>query len=163
MDDPKLLGEQKESGVLYTATGKRMMILPVEFYKAVFEALKDVMGNAAKTMIYYIGVKAGKEMAQDAKSFREGSGNVADVKAIAGVLQEMGIGHIEKVEQEDSKIVLVIGNSISSELKLSKDERCHLERGLVAGMLSALTGKRVVVKTLDINEHRCAFEVEITG
>ena len=163
MDDPKLLSERKEGGAIYSESGERMMILPVYFYKAVYDALEDVVGRAAPTIIYYIGVKAGRHMAKDAARMRSGSGNVADVKAIADVLQEMGIGTVEKVEQTDSKIVLVLGNTISGALKLDEGKRCHLERGLVAGMLSELTGKRVNVKPLRINEQRCGFEIEIQG
>ncbi len=159
MDDPKLLSERKEGEMIYSESGERMMLLPAGFYKAMYEALRDVMGSAARTMVYYIGVKAGRLMAKDAARMREGSGNLADVKAVAEVLQEMGIGKVEKVEQSDSKIILVLGETISDFVKLPEQDRCHLERGLVAGVLEALTGKKPMVKQLKNGGH-CTFEIE---
>ncbi|AEM38127.1 hypothetical protein Pyrfu_0255 [Pyrolobus fumarii 1A] len=148
---------------MQTVSGERVFIMPAVFYKAIFEALQSVAGAAARSLMYYIGVKAGRAMAKDALRVRSGTENIDSVRAIAEILEAMGVGKLESVEKAGSAVKLVLSNTLSGALGIDGGEGCHLERGLVAGMMSEMIGKRVVVKQAQGEKGKCVFEVEVTG
>ncbi len=164
MSSVELLGERKAGeAAIRTVSGERVFILPTVFYKALYEALESVAGAAAKSLMYYIGVKAGRAMAKDALRVRVGEGNQDSVKAIADILGAMGVAKLEKVEKSDDKILLEVSGTVSTELGINGGKGCHLERGLIAGMLSEMLGKRVNVKQVSAEGDRCVFEIEVLG
>ncbi len=156
------IGARLEKGyIIRSESGERMFLMPAQFYKAIYESLERVAGPAAKSLMYYIGVNAGRSMARDVARVRSGESSFESLEAIGKLLEGMGIGRVVRVEKKDDKhLIIELDNTLSEALGINGGYGCHLERGLVAGMLSeVLGGKRVVAK--QAANDKCLFEVVI--
>ncbi len=148
----------EKNHIIRSESGERLFVMPVVFYKAIYDSLQRVAGPAAKSLMYYIGVNAGRAMARDVIRVRTGESRLESLEAIGKLMESMGIGRVVRIEKKDERhLAIELDETLSQELGINGGFGCHLERGMVAGMLSEVLGKRVVAR--QAANDKCLFEV----
>lgn len=166
----------KEHGRVTIGKGhERYIIIPMRAYAAIIDAVVGVVGvNAAGALLYYLGKRIGRGLAEELRARMEGK--KADtqefVKTYAAYLEELGFGKVEVEEVTENSATIVMREAPSlagikavhgkAEEMLSRDKICYLEAGMMAAAFEDYLGGRwrgVEVKHGGLEDPCCVIRV----
>ncbi len=140
-----------KDGMLTLGEGtERYILIPMRAYAAIIDAMVSLVGDAASGPLYYLGKRIGKGLVEEMETRLEGSSNPEEiVRAFVELLRELGFGRVELVEMRGSELVVRMEDapSLMSRRMLGHGASrgaCHLERGMLAAVLEAITGEKYV-------------------
>ncbi len=140
-------------GHLTVAGGEeRYILIPLRAYKAIIDAMRGLVGDAAAGPLYYLGKKIGRGLVEELERLVDGDRSMERiVEEYARYLSQLGFGRVEveELRGDYARIRLVSPPSIADAAAAGRLQAlgsgrhrgvCHLERGMLAAVLDALTG-----------------------
>ena len=142
-------------GVLTVAGGEeRYILIPIRAYEAIIDAMVGLVGDAAAGPLYYLGKKIGRGLVEEMERLLSGRRGTRDiVEAYARYLSELGFGRVEilSIQGDEATIRLIAPPSLEAVRIAGASARvvgrgrqrgvCHLERGMLAAVMDAITGR----------------------
>lgn len=149
--------------------GNRAIIIRDIGYKGLIAGIRDKFGTGAEAFLYYLGFEAGKEYGRDHKKIAGEIGlkdpaKIHDIIS-AAIFNSVGYGLMEtiKFNSERPYALIRVYHSFECELGLKSNKPySHLIRGMIAGVISELLGKEMLVqeiKCIAKGDSYCEFEV----
>jgi len=136
-------------GQLTVAGGEeRYILIPARAYAAIIDAMRSLVGDMAAGPLYYLGKKIGRGLVEEMERLLAGRSSLEDViREYARYLGQLGFGRVEVLELRGdyAKLRLVnppsmVGGVARSIGGNGSSGVCHLERGMLAAVLDAMTG-----------------------
>jgi len=138
-----------EQGKLTIAGGKeRYVLVPLRIFAEIYNTLEDVVGTGAGAVAYMMGKRIGKGLAEELIRRTGGSSDLKhNVEKLIELLSELGFGRFELVEADGKRFVIRMYEGPTSEfIKNTGKASCHLERGLIAGVLEEVLGCKCMAR-----------------
>jgi len=130
---------------------ERYILIPLRAYEAIIDAMTGLAGEAAAGPLYYLGKRIGRGLVEDLKRLLGGNRSLEGiVREYARYLAQLGFGRVEVEELRGSyaRVKLISPPSLAAAAAgaqvLGRGRQrgvCHLERGMLAAVLDALTGR----------------------
>lgn len=147
-----------------TISGERACIFRKSILKGLFKDIKVELGEAGKVFLYYQGEEVGK-------SIYENYGKYAPLEEgmltlFAELVKAVGWGIVEIVYSNliEGIFTIRVYNSIECEFCETSNEPCgYFAKGVLAGLLSKITGKKIEVKEtkcIAMGDPYCQFEAK---
>jgi len=155
----------KEGHILYK--GERLILTPPDTYGRLYERLTKIIGKGGAASALYMGSKESSKSVYRLmlKLFREE--DIKSEETFGKTLEELmsisGYGKAEalKVDFEKPEVVIrVLGFITSSGVDKSEVPVCHVERGVLTGIIECITGKTCTgreVKCQAMGDEYCEF------
>ena len=159
-----------DGGTITLGGGKvKYLLLPKSIFGAIYKGLDKVLGPGASATLYIIGREFGEEFAEEMRAHLNAGSHSHDMvgvsKVIADMFMKLGFGKIEVVEASDKHIVIRAYETPTTDIIKHADKPvCHIERGILAGVLSVILGKHVRTKETSCRatgSKYCEFVAEI--
>ncbi len=158
----------KEGSITLGGGETKYLLLPKSIFGAFYKGLNKVLGVGAKASLYMVGREFGRDFSEEMNARLDAGSYTHDMAGVSKVIVDMfmklGFGKIELAEATQSKIVLHAYETPTSEVvKEAKEPVCHLERGMLAGLIENVVGKQVRVKETKCRargDEYCEFVIE---
>lgn len=138
----------------------RLVAFTIRDLNALFKMLHDDLGAAGRAIMYHMGHRAGSLLATRVKSVFP-----SRVRALNYMLlyyESMGLGRFRLEEYIDGRSCRVLASELVECTEVPKEGPCSfLFRGMLAGFLTTLWGKRVEVteiRCVPLNRVTCEYE-----
>jgi len=127
---------------------ERYILIPMRAYAEIVNTMFDLVGQTAGGPLYYLGKKIGRGLVEEMERLLAGRSSLEDVvREYARYLGQLGFGRVEVLglRGDYAKLRLVnppsmVGGVARSIGKGGSSGVCHLERGMLAAVLDAMTG-----------------------
>ena len=125
--------------------GERAWIIGKSVSKGLFKDIKANFREAGKVFLYHLGVKVGKGLYEGYRKYVSSEKDMLIL--IPALAKAVGWGIIEEIKPRlFGRYKIKMYNSMECEIcKPSKEPSGHFSRGILAGLLSKITRKEMVV------------------
>ncbi len=133
-----------------------VVVLPIYVLRAVYDSFESIVGEEGAGLLAVMGRAIGRAIA--------GGHSVRESLAI---LESLGLGRVVDVEVEKSEIIVRVEDTVSSRvIRESRKPVCHLERGVVSGIVEAVLGAKCVARESECRAcgaSLCEFRLQVVG
>jgi len=145
--------------------GQEAVIIDLRMIGHMFSRLDEVFGTGASVILYEMGMRAGKVIVEEVAECGIPEKDMMKVIAAMGVARGWGITEILSWDPKAARLVLRIWENFECKPLAGRKRKphSHLMRGLIAGIVSRLTGQPVKVrevKCLAKGDPYCEFVTE---
>ena len=144
--------------------GKRWVLMDASAFPAfMIKTTEDVVGRIAKEFVYWFGYGYGEKVAERQKEFGLTDEQALKVVfAMAACHSGWGIAKIEELNFEKQYMRIKIFNDFESESAeiagSGTDKDLSFIKGVGAGLVGGITGKKIVAKVTDSNNDYTVME-----
>ena len=145
--------------------GQEVVIIDLRMIGHMFSRLDEVFGTGASVILYEMGVRAGKVIVEEVVECGIREEDVLKVLAALGVARGWGITEILSWDPRAVRLVLRVWENFECKPLAGRKRKphSHFMRGVIAGIVSKLTGQPVKVrevKCLAKGDPYCEFVAE---
>jgi len=127
-----------------TVFKERAWIARESVLRGLFRGLRLKWGDVGKMFLYHQGAEVGKHLYNDYRKYVTSAHEMLTM--FAAFLKAVGWGIIEEIKQYEDLYIIRGHNNLECYLnKPSNEPSGHFSRGVLAGLLSELTGREMVV------------------
>ena len=145
--------------------GQEVVVIDLRMIGHMFSRLDEVFGTGASVILYEMGVRAGKVIVEEVVECGIREEDVLKVLAALGVARGWGITEILSWDPRAVRLVLRVWENFECKPLAGRKRKphSHFMRGVIAGIVSKLTGQPVKVrevKCLAKGDPYCEFVAE---
>jgi len=129
----------------YMIMGERGVIITKPILEGFLNGVREKLGEGgAAAFLYLIGLDIGRKIFSAIRILLAGKTVVESLKLLGYIMRSLGICRLKSINAGDEAIELEILDGIEASClkKPYKTPQCHNIRGVLAGFLNELTGKR---------------------
>ena len=145
--------------------GQDVVIIDLVMVGSMFSRLYEVFETGASVILYEMGYRAGRTTAEEI--MRYGLRGLEALRAIMafGIARGWCVPELVEWDEEAPRLVMRLWDNFECKPVAGKKDRpnSHLMRGIIAGLLEVLTGKKVKVKEVKCvakGDDYCEFVAE---
>ena len=129
----------------YMIMGERGVIVTKPILEGFLNGVREKLGEGgAAAFLYLIGLDIGRKIFSAIRTLLAGKTVVESLRLLGYIMRSLGICRLKAINARDEAIELEILDGIEASClkKPYKTPQCHNIRGVLAGFLDELTGKR---------------------
>ena len=129
----------------YMIMGERGVIITKPILEGFLNGVREKLGEGgAAAFLYLIGLDIGRKIFSAIRILLAGKTVVESLRLLGYIMRSLGICRLKSINARDEAIELEILDGIEASClkKPYKTPQCHNIRGVLAGFLNELTGKR---------------------